>query len=137
MSIDNIKDFSENILNILGTHYKENIYVNAFCVDLRKNNYLFASEVIVPIEYMGVQIGYERADIVIYEPIKCVIEFKSQTQNLSKKELNQLIKYQHNLKIENGILINFGNSSGKLEFTFNKYCDDSSNTTTTNTIVID
>ena len=69
--------------------------------------------------YQGVQLGYERADIIIYEPVKCVIEFKAQTQSLSKKELNQLIKYQNNMNIQYGILINFGHSSGKLEYVFN------------------
>ena len=65
---------------------------------------------------MGVQLGYERADIVIYEPFKCILEFKSQTYSISKKEFMQLTKYKKNLNIENGILINFGNSNGKLEY---------------------
>ncbi len=116
MSIDNIKEFSQSILDALGSHYKEHIYVNAMDIHLRQNNFLYAKEVIVPIEYLGVQLGYERADIVIYEPFKCVIEFKSQTQTMTQKELNQLIKYKKNLKIDVGILINFGNSNGKLEF---------------------
>lgn len=116
MSLVKIKEFSDNILNNLGPCYKEHIYVNAMCVHLRNENYLFQNEVIVPIDYLGVQLGYERADIVIYKPFKCVIEFKSQTQNISRKEIMQLTKYQKNLNIENGILINFGNLSGKLEY---------------------
>jgi GxxExxY protein len=111
-----IKEFSEIIISTLGSHYKEHIYVNAMCIHLRNENILFGSEVIVPIMYQNVQVGYERADIIIYEPIKCVIEFKAQTQSLSKKELNQLIKYQNNLDIQYGILINFGHSTGKLEY---------------------
>ena len=89
-----IKEFSETILDALGSHYKEHIYVSAMCIHLRSTKFLFGNEVIVPIMYQGVQLGYERADIIIYEPVKCVIEFKAQTQSLSKKELNQLIKYQ-------------------------------------------
>lgn len=119
IEINNIKEFSELIINELGSYYKEHIYVNAMCVHLRNNGFLFGNEVIVPIEYLGVQLGYERADIVIYQPFKCIIEFKAQTQSLSKKELNQLIKYQKNMNIDNGILINFGNSNGKLEFIHN------------------
>lgn len=119
MSIEDlncIKEFSETILTELGSHYKEHIYVSAMCIHLRNVKFLFGNEVIVPIMYQGVQLGYERADIIIYEPVKCVIEFKAQTQSLSKKELNQLIKYQNNLDIQYGILINFGHSSGKLEY---------------------
>ena len=117
--LNSIKEFSETILTNLGSYYKEHIYVNAMCIHLRNNNFLFANEVIVPIMYQDVQIGYERADIIIYKPVKCVIEFKAQTQSISKKELNQLIKYQNNLDIQYGILINFGHSSGKLEYIFN------------------
>lgn len=119
MSIEHlncIKEFSETILKELGSHYKEHIYVSAMCIHLRNVKFLFGNEVIVPIMYQGVQLGYERADIIIYEPVKCVIEFKAQTQSLSKKELNQLIKYQNNLNIQYGILINFGHTSGKLEY---------------------
>ena len=111
-----IKVFSNQILEELGTSYKEHIYVNAMCIHLRNENYLFQTEVIVPINYKGVQLGYERADIVIYEPIKCILEFKAQTQNIAKKEIAQLTKYKKNLEIDNGILINFGNLNGKLEY---------------------
>lgn len=109
-----IKEFSNKIYEDLGSNYKEHIYVNAMCVHLRNENYLFQTEVIVPIDYMGVQLGYERADIVIYEPFKCILEFKSQIQRLSQKEISQLSKYKKNLNILDGILINFGNL-GNLE----------------------
>ena len=111
-----IKQFSYKILNELGSSYKEHIYVSAMCIHLRNENYLFQTEVIVPIIYNGIQLGYERADIVIYEPIKCILEFKAQTQNILKKEIAQLSKYKKNLDINNGILINFGNLNGKLEY---------------------
>lgn len=111
-----IKEFSDQILEELGPSYKEHIYVNAMCIHLRNENYLFQTEVIVPINYKGVQLGYERADIVIYEPIKCILEFKAQTQSIAKKEIAQLTKYKKNLEIDNGILINFGNLNGKLEY---------------------
>ena len=111
-----IKEFSKQIHNELGSSYKENIYVNAMCVHLRNENYLFRTEVIVPINYKGVQLGYERADIVIYDPIICILEFKAQTQSIAKKEIAQLTKYKKNLNINNGILINFGNINGNLEY---------------------
>lgn len=128
MNMNKIIEYSENILSALGSTYKEHIYVNAMCIHLRNDNYLFANEVIVPIMYNGVQLGYERADIVIYEPEKIVIEFKAQTQNVSKKEINQLNKYLKNLNISKGLLINFGNSDGKLDY---------HKIDTTNTITID
>lgn len=137
MPIENIKEFSNEILEELGSHYKEHIYVNAMCVHLRNANILFGTEVIVPIEYKGVQLGYERADIVIYEPFKCIIEFKSQTYSLSKKETNQLLKYQKNMNINMGILINFGNSNGKLEYIVSDLEKDNNTLNKLNCIVID
>ena len=111
-----INEFSNKIYQQLGPNYKEHIYVNAMCVHLRNENYLFHTEVIVPINYEGVQLGFERADIVIYEPIKCILEFKSQSQNISKKEIAQITKYKKNLDINYGILINFGNINNRLEY---------------------
>ena len=106
----NIVDFSNKIYAELGPGYKEHIYVNAIIVHLRKMNYSFASEVIVPIMYEGVQLGYERADIVIYEPEKYVLEFKAMNSALTKKDNVQLEKYLKNLKFSNGIILNFGNT---------------------------
>jgi GxxExxY protein len=114
--MEKIKEFCDIISTELGHGYKENIYVQAMCVHLRNENYLFRTEVIVPIIYKDVQLGYERADIVIYEPIKCILEFKAQNQTLSNKEKIQLNKYKKNLNIDNGILINFNNSNNKLEY---------------------
>lgn len=111
--MDKLHEYCNEIYNTLGIGYKEHIYVNAMSYHLRQNNYLFSSEVIVPINYNGVQIGYTRADIVIYSPIKCVLEFKALTNNVTKKEFNQLNQYINNLDVNYGILINFGNN---LEF---------------------
>jgi len=109
MDSDELLNFSNKIFETLGPGYKEHLYVNAMTIHLREKNYLFATEVIVPIEYNGIQIGFTRADIVIYKPFKCVLEFKAQSTPVSKKEFTQLNQYLVNLKYNNGILINFGN----------------------------
>ena len=105
-----IVDLASIIYKELGPGYKEHIYVNAMIVELRKLNYSFANEVIVPIMYQGVQLGYERADIVIYEPEKYILEFKAMNSSLTKKENIQLEKYLKNLQFDNGIVLNFGNN---------------------------
>lgn len=104
-----IKICINKVYSTLGYGYKEHIYASAMAVELRNLNYKFQSEVISPIMYENMQIGYERADIVIYEPIQCVLEFKAQTMILQKKDKIQLKKYLLNLDIPDGILINFGN----------------------------
>ncbi len=108
--MEEIKKFSHTIYNKLGTGYKENIYAAAMQIELINAKYKFSSETIVPIMYENIQIGWERADIVIYEPIKCILEFKAINTSLNKKESLQLKKYLMNMNIDNGLLINFGNS---------------------------
>ena len=54
-----------NVVNKeLGNHYKENIYQYALYVELNLRGYLVQTEVIVPIFYKGVYVGFERADVV-------------------------------------------------------------------------
>lgn len=94
----------------LGNHYKENIYQFALYVELNLCNYLVQTEVMIPIHYKGVYVGFERADIVIYDKtgnIEYILELKSQNSRLSSKEIMQLRKYLRNTGCENGFLINF------------------------------
>ena len=93
----------------LGNHYKENIYQFALYIELNLCGYLVQTEVMVPIYYKGVYVGFERADIVIYNKgeIEYILELKSQNSRLSSKEITQLRKYLKNTGCPNGILINF------------------------------
>ena len=100
----------KNVNEALGNYYKENVYQAALCVELNLSGILFQSEVVLPIKYKGICIGYERADIVIYSKDgvpDCIIELKSQNTKLSSKEINQLKKYIKNLGCNNGLLVNF------------------------------
>lgn len=100
----------KNVNEELGNFYKENVYQAALCVELNLSGILFQSEVVLPIKYKGICIGYERADIVIYSKEgnpDCIIELKSQNTKLSSKEINQLKKYIKNLGCNNGLLVNF------------------------------
>ena len=100
-----------NVVNKeLGNHYKENIYQYALYVELNLRGYLVQTEVIVPIFYKGVYVGFERADVVIYNSdgtIEHVLELKSQNSKLASKEIMQLRKYLKNMNCKNGLLINF------------------------------
>jgi GxxExxY protein len=100
----------KNVNETLGNYYKENVYQAALCVELNLSGILFQSEVVLPIKYKGICIGYERADIVIYSKSgvpEFIIELKSQNTKLSTKEINQLKKYIKNLNCNNGLLVNF------------------------------
>ena len=94
----------------LGNHYKENIYQYALYVELNSNGYIVQTEVICPIFYKGVYVGFERADMVIYTSdgkIDYILELKSQNSRLANKEIMQLRKYLKNMNCGKGLLINF------------------------------
>lgn len=110
-----IFEYSKEIHKKLGSGYKEHIYVSAMKYHLTHDQYNFQTEVIIPIIYKNIQLGYERADIIIYEPYQCVLEFKAQNSQLSRKEFIQLEKYLKNMSINYGILINF-HINNSLEF---------------------
>tara|TARA_Y100000992_G_scaffold235883_1_gene166718 strand:- start:73 stop:444 length:372 start_codon:yes stop_codon:yes gene_type:complete len=102
----------------LGNYYKENIYQYALYVELNLKGFLVQTEVIIPILYKGVYVGFERADIVIYDPeFTYILELKSQNSRLSSKEVTQLRKYLNNMNCEKGILINFFESLEIMEVT--------------------
>ena len=94
----------------LGNHYRENIYQFALYVELNLNGYIVQTEVMIPIYYKGVYVGFERADIVIYNEegkIQYILELKSQNSRLASKEIMQLRKYLKNTGCEMGMLVNF------------------------------
>jgi GxxExxY protein len=108
--MDKIIECLKKVNSTLGNYYKENVYQAALSVELNLAGILFQNEVVLPIKYKGVCVGYERADIVIYSKDcnpEIIIELKSQNTKLSSKEINQLRKYITNLSCKNGLLVNF------------------------------
>ncbi len=94
----------------LGGYYKENIYQSALYLELNLRGQITQTEVVVPIIYKGYYLGFERADIVLYNSggkITNILELKSQNSRITSKEINQLRKYLKNLNCNNGILVNF------------------------------
>ena len=110
--IQNVLNCIKKVKDELGDFYKENIYQNALRIELERLKYYCGTEVIIPIHYKGIYIGFERADIVIYDSaspydIKLIIELKSQNTKLANKETVQLKKYIKNVNCERGLLVNF------------------------------
>jgi GxxExxY protein len=103
---------AKGIFNSLGGFYKENIYHSSFEIELRERGISFQSEVICPIVYKNIQVGFERADIVVYSEgeMKFIIEFKAQIGKTGNKEIQQLRKYLKNFNVDSGLLINFSNN---------------------------
>jgi GxxExxY protein len=128
---DQIKDSIYSVEKELGNYYKENIYQSALTVDLQMKGIIIQTEVVVPILYKNVNVGYERADIVVYNEkgIYTIIELKSQNSRINTKEINQLKKYLNNLGCDSGILVNFYDSLEIYlvdKFSHKKICNDTS-----------
>jgi len=123
-----IFEYSKEIHQKLGSGYKEHIYVSAMKYHLTHDQYNFQTEVIIPITYKNIQLGYERADIIIYEPYQCVLEFKAQNSQLSRKEFIQLEKYLKNMSINYGILINFHINNSLEFYLIERICKESEST---------
>jgi len=121
--MDPFVKITKDIFDSLGGFYKENIYHSAFEIELRNSGICFQSEVICPIVYKGIQVGFERADIVIYSENKMdfVIEFKAQIGKTGNKEIQQLRKYLKNFNVETGLLINFSSALEIIKVTQEDY----------------
>lgn len=129
---DQIKDSIYLVEKELGNYYKENIYQSALSAELQMKGIIIQTEVIVPILYKNINVGYERADIVVYNQnnIYTIIELKSQNSRISTKEINQLRKYLNNLNCDSGILVNFYDSLEIYlvdKLSHKKICNDTSN----------
>lgn len=108
--MEEIVDCIKTVEYILGNNYKENIYQFALYTELNLRGYMVQTEVIIPVYYKSVYVGFERADLIIYNKdasIMCILELKSQNARVGTKEINQLRKYLNNTSTDYGILVNF------------------------------
>ena len=104
-------DIFKNVYNNLGLGYRENIYENAICLELKKQNIKYEQQKKILIEYDNEIIGEQIADICIPE-CGLVIELKS-IPDLNIKTHNQIIPYIKNLNYIQGYIINYCQNSKK------------------------
>jgi GxxExxY protein len=104
-------DIFKDVYNKLGLGYRENIYENAICLELKKENIEYEQQKKILIEYDNEIIGEQIADICIPE-CRLVIELKS-IPDLNIKTHNQIIPYIKNLNYKEGYIINYCQNSKK------------------------
>ena len=122
--INRIIEISTDIYSSIGSGYNEVIYHKAFEVALRLNNIPYQSEVIIPVMYKGYNVGHGRADLIIGSNI--IIELKA-ISNFNSDTINTQIKnYMSTLNINEGLVINFGQSSKVSEISI-KYIINNNN----------
>ena len=108
-----MKTTAENIWASLGPGYSESVYHCAFEVSLRKQGLYYETERIVPVFYDGQNVGHVRADLIIDR--KVVIELKS-VSKLNESYRIQTRNYMDLLGLDHGILINFPDKVGPIEY---------------------
>ncbi len=90
----------------LGRGFLENVYQDAFALELRERQIPFCREMPIPVFYRGTELpSYFVADFVCYENI--VVELKALVE-WSGKEKAQVLNYLKATGYKRGLLINFG-----------------------------
>lgn len=108
---------ASKVMSALGKGHTERVYHKAMITALNRQKIPHRSEVMSPIFFMKEVVGFGRCDIVIGN---WVVEFKANTRRPSHTS-PQLQKYLESLKASErkrfrGVVINFNQQSGKVEF---------------------
>ena len=96
-----------NVHNILGPGFLEKVYENALIIELKKLGIYARQQVKLPVLYEGQQVGLYFPDLWIENQL--IIELKAILTLAPEHEI-KLIHYLAATGIENGLLINFGNT---------------------------
>jgi GxxExxY protein len=96
---------------VLGFGFTETVYRNALAVELRRVEVSFECHPMLSVMYEGAEVGIFQADLIVGREL--IVELKA-VDALSPAHSAQLVNYLAATKIDNGLLLNFGNRS--LEF---------------------
>lgn len=92
----------------LGPGFNECVYHRAMETGLRNRHISYQSEVILPVAYLGSNVGNVRADLVVSNSL--VVELKA-VRKMSREDTRlQARTYMGLLGIDEGMCINFGPS---------------------------
>jgi GxxExxY protein len=111
--MDRCIELAQDIWSSLGPGYSERVYHNAFEIALREDGFSYESERILPVSYRGHNVGNLRADLIVAGQF--ILELKS-TSRLKDEFRNQIKNYMKLTGLKAGMLINFPDKSGPLEF---------------------
>jgi GxxExxY protein len=110
----NINDLTYKVIgcaykvhNTLGPGFLEKVYENALTLELKRQGIYARQQVKLPVFYEDQQVGLYFPDLWIEEQL--IIEIKA-TLTLAPEHELKLIHYLAATGIDNGLLINFGNT---------------------------
>ena len=103
---------ARTIWDALGPGYSEAVYHTAFEVALRHEGIKYETERIIPVTFLGQNVGHVRADIILDG--QAVIELKSASR-LTEASRIQIRNYMKLLGLTQGWLVNFPDKNGPVE----------------------
>lgn len=104
-------DLSKKIIGVaikvhreLGPGFLENIYEEAFKVELSVQGFLYDAQKEIKIKYLGVEVGTHRLDLIVEN--KIIVELKA-VKELADIHFAQLRSYLKATDLKVGLLLNF------------------------------
>jgi len=88
-----------------GYGLSERVYAGALALELRDRGHVVVRELVIDIEYKGLNVAKQRLDMVIDDRV--IVENKA-AENLSEADRMQVISYLRATKFEVGVLIHLG-----------------------------
>jgi GxxExxY protein len=108
---------------VLGPGFLENIHHRALAHELTKAGIPFASEARMQVVYDGIILGDYIADFLIDE--RLVVELKAVEALLKAHEI-QLVNYLNAVKVDVGLLINFGSHKLQIKRKYREFSRNAS-----------
>ena len=109
-----IDDLTEKVIgcayaghNELGTGFQEKVYENALKIELEETGIEVQQQFSIPVHYRNHLVGDYYADLLVEDGL--ILELKA-IRNLLVEHEVQLVAYLAAIRIDNGLLINFGPS---------------------------
>ena len=90
---------------ILGPGFREDVYLNALCVEFEKQGLSFRTQVDYPVFYEGRRVGNHVLDLLVEETV--IVELKA-VSGLLEVHHAQLMAYLRAAHLRIGLLVNFG-----------------------------
>lgn len=108
------------VFNKLGFGFLESVYRRAMVIELAKNDLSVEEEKLLRVFYDDHVVGEFYADLFVENQI--VVELKS-VQNMVKDHEVQLVNYLNAIRLDVGLLINFGQKGVEVKRKYRAYQD--------------
>jgi GxxExxY protein len=102
----------------LGPGFREDVYENALCIELRKQGITFARQVQIAVQYDGFPVGWHTLDLFVDGAL--VVELKAVSCMLEVHHA-QLAAYLRAADARVGLLLNFGELPLGIKRLVNRY----------------